>query len=257
MLLDGYQKNIGVVVMNKTTRGFIIYKAISCFIIGLLIILFGIKLVSPLIMKDNNQSEERVMVEATVDHCMLWSEGKDIDGYKTENYKIMFSYEYEQKKYESSMFTTRKYDNEDKLEIYINPNNPQENYGFDSGNGSFIGALIFLVIGLYMLCKANTYRMAFSKNAKVNARVSKIGTENCEDTDGRTWLEHCVYVDYEYNGKKYKNIYWYGAETKNKFKSRLEKELSQFPKRGETFQIYINPKKPNEILSKAPFRIVN
>lgn len=247
--------------MNKTSRGFIIYKAISCFIIGVLIILFGIKLVSPMIIKENNQSDERVMVEATVEHCMLWSEGKDIDGYKTENYKIMFSYEYEQKKYESSMFTTRKYNNEDKLEIYINPNNPQENYGFSSGNGNSAGTLIIfvpiLLIGLFMFRKANSYRAAIFKNTKVTARVSKIGTENCEDTDGRTWLEHCVYVDYEYNGKKYKNIYWYGAETKNKFKSRLEKELSQFPKRGETFQIYINPQKPNEILSKAPFRIVN
>ena len=103
--------------MNKTSRGFIIYKAISCFIIGVLIILFGIKLVSPMIIKENNQSDERVMVEATVEHCMLWSEGKDIDGYKTENYKIMFSYEYEQKKYESSMFTTRKYNNENIFDL--------------------------------------------------------------------------------------------------------------------------------------------
>lgn len=108
-----------------------------------------------------------------------------------------------------------------------------------------------------MIHKGNSYRTSITKNAKVTVRVSRIGTENREDTDGRSWLEHCVYVDYEYNGKKYKNIYWYGAETKNKFRSTLEKELKQFPKKGETFQVYINPNQPTEILSKAPFKIVN
>ena len=241
-----------VILLNKAIKNFIIYKAISYFILGLLMILIGVQKV----WQATNQLDERVKVEATVEHCMLWSEGRDSDGYKTQDYKVSFSYEYEQKKYESSMITSEKYKYDDKLGIYINPHNPQENYGFDDGGVSIFEPILF-VIGLYMLLKANTYRTALAKNAKVTARVSKIGTENCEDTDGRTWIEHCVYVDYEYNGKKYKNIYWYGAETKNKFTSRLLKELSQFPKRGETFQIYINPQKPNKILSKAPFRIIN
>jgi hypothetical protein len=107
--------------------------------------------------------------------------------------------------------TTRKYNFGEKVKFYINPNNPQENYGFSSGSGNSFGTLIIfipiLMIGLFMFRKANSYGAAIFKNTKVTARVSKIGTETCEDTDGRTWLEHCVYVDYEYNGRKYKNIY--------------------------------------------------
>lgn len=247
--------------MNKTTRGYIVYKAILCFVIGLIVIIFDLRLTSSMLIKEINIGRDNVTVESSVICSRLTYEGKDSDGNTTREYDYTVEYTYDYKTYESIIHTSSEYNVGEKLDIYINPNNPKENHGINGGIGDYIAIFIpfipLLLIGVYMIRKANSYRAAIFKNTKVTARVSKIGTEICEDTDGRTWSEYCVYVDYEYNGKKHKNIYWYGAETKNKFKSRLEKELSQFPKKGETFEIYINPQKPNEILSKAPFRIVN
>ena len=126
----------------------------------------------------------------------------------------------------------------------------------------FVAAIIILcvpilLLGVFMLYKANTCRIALSVNSSVLARVSKIRIEERCDTDGRTWDAHCVYINYNYCGTVYNNILWYEAETRNKLKKTLQKELSQFPKKGETFEVYVDPKKPNKVLSKAPFKIVN
>lgn len=247
--------------MNKTTKGYIVYKAALCFVVGLIVIIFDLKITSSMLIEEIHQVQDNVLVEAVVTHSVKTYEGKDSDGFIEREYDLTVEYKYNQTVYESIIHTSSEYDVGDEFEIHINPNNPQENRGINGGVGDFAGMLILFIpllfFGIYMIHKGNSYRTSITKNAKVTVRVSRIGTENREDTDGRSWLEHCVYVDYEYNGKKYKNIYWYGAETKNKFRSTLEKELKQFPKKGETFQIYINPNKPNEILSKAPFRIVN
>ena len=214
-----------------------------------------------MLIKEIHRVQDNVLVEATVTRSVKTYEGKDRDGHTTRKYDLTVEYTYDNKVYESIIHTSHGYDIGDKFEIHINPNNPEENQGKNGGIFVFFAPLILfiplLLFGIYMMRKGNIYRTSIIKNAKVTVCVSKIRTEKCEDTDGRGWFEHCVYVNYEYNGKKYKNIYWYGAETKNKFKSTLEKELDQFPKKGETFQIYINPNKPSEILSKAPFRIVN
>lgn len=247
--------------MIKTTKGYIVYKTALFFVIGAIVIIFDLNIAASMLIKEIHKVQDNVLVEAIVTRSVKTYEGQDIDGHTTREYDLTVEYNYDNEIYESIVQTSSKYDLGDRIRIHINPNNPNENKGIKSDIGDFIFLCVLFILilffGIYIIRKGNAYRKAIIKNTIVTVCVSKIGTENCEDTDGRRWLEYCVYVDYEYNGKKYKNIYWYGAETKNKSNRRLEKELKQFPEKGEIFQIYINPNKPCEILSKAPFKIVN
>lgn len=247
--------------MDKTKRGSLIYKEVLCFLFGALIILGIIVLHVSVFVGEFNLRNESVTVEATVTGCSLISEHEDVDGRTVRKYDVRLSYEYDNKSYESVLHNSGKYDRGDLLKIHIDPQRPEENYGKNQGIFDFLWPFLISVplsfFGVYLLRRGISYSTALCRNTNVTARVSELGTEDCEDSDGRSWIEYCVYVDYEYDGKKYEKIYWYGAQTKNKTVRRLTKELSRFPKKGETFQIYINPQKPNEVLSKAPFRIIN
>lgn len=246
--------------MNKTTKGYLEYKSVLCFLIGLIVIIIDLSLTSKMLIKEISKVKNNVLVDATVLRCEKVHEFEHSDG--DTSHDLVVEYEYDSIVYESLI---RKYSDwyiGEKIEIYINPNNPEENQGINDGIGDLVACVIlvsipFLLLGIYLIYRGNIYRIAITNDTKVTVTISTIEIEDCYDLDGRHWLEYCVYVNYEYNGEKYKNIYWYGAETKNKSHRRLQKELEQFPQKGETFQIYINHNNPSKILSKAPFRIVN
>ena len=100
--------------MDKTTKGYIIYKAVFYFILGALIILGSIALPIPVFVNEFNLRKECVTVEATV------TSSAPINPHDDETaYKLRLSYEYDNKNYKTVIEKSSRRDDGDRLKIHI------------------------------------------------------------------------------------------------------------------------------------------
>lgn len=90
---------------NKTTKGYIVYKAALCFVVGLIVIIFDLKITSSMLIEEIHQVQDNVLVEAVVTHSVKTYEGKDSDGFIEREYDLTVEYKYNQTVYESIIHT--------------------------------------------------------------------------------------------------------------------------------------------------------
>ncbi len=110
--------------------------------------------------------------------------------------------------------------------------------------------VMFLPIEFILLKNLCSLFGAVKSKSYVDAIVSEIKVEKCNgDECGSYYNAYRVFVDYTYQDKIYKNVFWYALDDD---KTPVATVIKNLPVKGQQIQILINPKKPHKILSGKP-----
>ena len=85
--------------------------------------------------------------------------------------------------------------------------------------------------------KSNRYQTAIESGYEIDAVVVDYDIETKSVEHAGEWDVYALYVDYEVDGKKYKNI--------------KADESGEFYHRGDTIKVVVDPKNPGEIIHES------